>query len=88
MAAKEVALVHEVWAAALEYAEWLDGTPVTFDVPKAQGPVVSGLRIGHRVLVRRTDFDDSHHGAVEIKVKHTTISVPRAPGQMQIVGLP
>jgi hypothetical protein len=46
-----------VYAASLEYREFLEhGTPVTFDVPSEPGPVVSGLRLGDRVLVRRTDF--------------------------------
>ena len=57
--ADEVRLVHEVYAAALEYREFLDdGTPVTFHVPETESPVVSGLRLGDRVLVRRTDFTD------------------------------
>ncbi len=58
--AKEVELLHPVWAAAQEYGEFMErGTPVTFDVPKQQGTVVSGLRLGDRVLVRRTDFGSS-----------------------------
>ena len=43
----------------------MQGFPI-FDVPKAQGPVISG-----------------HPGAVEIKVEHTTIAVPRIPSQIQ-----
>ena len=56
-AAEEIRLLQPVWAAAQEYGEFLEkGIPITFDVPNQPGPVVSGLRLGNRVLVRRTDF--------------------------------
>jgi hypothetical protein len=32
------------------------GQPISFDVPREPRTVVSGLRLGNRVLVRRTDF--------------------------------
>ena len=52
--AREIRLVHDVYARALEYRGFLDrGIPVTFDVPNKAGPVVSGLRLGNHVLVRR-----------------------------------
>ena len=55
--AEEVRLVHEVYADSLEHRGFLErGTPVVFDVPDEPGAVVSGLRMGDRVLVRRTDF--------------------------------
>lgn len=84
---KEVALLHAVWADALQYADWLNrGEPISFDVPRQQHPVISGLRIGNRVLVRRTDFDDDYMMPVVLKVDGRTILVPRAPGRCQIVG--
>jgi len=85
--AVEVRLLHQVWAAALEYRDFLDrGTPVTFHVPPKPGPVVSGLRLGNRVLVRRTEFDDTP-GPVSLKIDGKTLAVPRAPGRCQVLTL-
>ena len=85
--AKEVRVLHPVWAAAQEYGEFLEkGTPITFDMPKKPGPVVSGLRLGNRVLVRRTDFTDAQEPVI-IQVAGRTISVPRDEGQCQILTL-
>ena len=53
----EIRLVHEVYADSQQYAGFLTrGTPITFDVSKKMQDVVSGLRLGDRVLVRRTSF--------------------------------
>ena len=85
---KEVQLLHPVWAAAQEYGEFLDnGEPITFEVPKQPGPVVSGLRLGNRVLVRRSEFSDAPE-PVTLSVAGHTISVPRAEGRCQIIHLP
>jgi len=87
-AEKETALLHAVWAESLQYADWLDkGTPVAFDVPAAPGPVVSGLRLGNRVLLRRTDFGDKHGQPVTLAVGDRKIAVVSAPGRCQIVDL-
>jgi len=84
---KEIELLHPVWAAAQEYGEFLEkGFPITFDVPKRPGPVISGLRLGDRVLVRRTDFTDTA-GPVEIKVGGKVLGVAVAKGQCQILSL-
>lgn len=86
--AKEVELVHEVYRAALEYAPYLDqGEPVNFEVPRQPGPVVSGLRLGGTVLVRRTDFED-HPAPLRLTVDNRTLEVPVAPGRCQILCLP
>jgi len=72
----ETQLVHEVYAAAQEYGEFLEeGTPVTFRVPEKPGAVVSGLVLGKRLLVRRTDFGVSPE-SVEIAVGKQRIAVP------------
>ena len=84
----ETRLLHPVWAAAQEYGEFLDnGKPVTFEVPKSPGPVVSGLRLGRRVLVRRTDFTEARD-PVTLRVGVSTVSVPRNPGKCVILKLP
>ena len=85
---EEVRLLHEVYAAAQEYGEFLDkGIPVTFSVPKSPAPVVSALRLGDRLLVRRTDFG-AIKGPVTIEVAGRKISIPEAPGCCQILSLP
>lgn len=83
----EVPLVHQVYAESLAYKEFLDrGKPITFDVPKEQGPVVSGLRLGERVLIRRTDFDDTTE-PVKTKVGRKTLLIPRRDSECQILTL-
>ncbi len=84
---KETRLVQEVYAASLRYKEFLDhGVPICFDTPKQPGPVVSGLRWGNRVLVRRTDFEPAT-GPVKLTVGGQTLSVPRVSGHCQILQL-
>lgn len=86
-AVDETKLAHPVWAAALQYREFLDhGTPLSFFVPRRQGPVVSGLRLGDRVLVRRTDFDDSTE-PVELTEDGHRLAVPRAEGRCQVLAV-
>ncbi len=85
--AEEIRLVQQVYDASLEYNEWMAfGTPVTFDVPLEQGPVVSGLRLGNRVLVRRTDFGGAGVSA-SISVDCKTVAVPIAAGACQVITL-
>ncbi|MCC6442429.1 MAG: hypothetical protein IT210_03115 [Armatimonadetes bacterium] len=84
---KEVSLLHPVWAAAQEYGEFLEkGTPVTFDVPARPGTVLSALRLGSRLLVRRTDFT-SDTRPVTLKVEGRSVAVPAAPSQCQVLTL-
>ena len=83
--AQELRPLHETWAAALEHRAFLDrGEPVTFAVPRQPGPVVSALRLGSRLLVRRTDFDDTR-GAVELRVGERAVAVTRAEGRCQVL---
>jgi hypothetical protein len=85
--AEEVRLVHEVYAAAQQYGEFLEqGTPIAMDVPKTAGPVVSALRLGDRVLVRRTDFGPSRE-PVTIAVDEKQLSIAPAPGRCRVIGL-
>ena len=84
---KEIQLLHPVWAAAQAYGAFLDkGVPITFDVPSRPGPVVSGLRLGNRALVRRTDFTDDTK-PVTLTVNGRTLEVPAAAGECQILTL-
>ncbi|HEY3299113.1 MAG TPA: hypothetical protein VGK34_10720 [Armatimonadota bacterium] len=85
--AKEVRLLHEVYAESLEYKDFLEkGKPVTFDVPTWQGPVVSAIKLGNKVLVRRTDFDDTA-SPVSLKIGNETISIPRLEGKCRVITL-
>jgi hypothetical protein len=84
---QEARLVQEVYAASLEYREFLErGQPVAFDVPPQPGPVVSALRLGSRVLVRRTDFDGTDTPVV-LRMGDRTLPVPRRHRQCQILTL-
>ncbi len=86
-AAEEVRLLHEVYAAAQQYGDFLDnGKPITFHVPTTEGPVVSALQLDNRLLVRRTDFTD-HTEPISLQIGNQTVSIPRAEGQCQILNL-
>jgi len=75
--AEETRIAHEVYAASLGHSQWLNrGTPITFAVPKQTAPVISGLRIANRVLVRRTDFSRASSKPVEIRVDGKTLIIP------------
>jgi hypothetical protein len=87
-APKEIRLVHQVYAQAQQYGRFLsEGTPISFNVPKKPGTVISGLKLENRVLVRRTDFTEND-SPVEIIVDNVKIKVPAAPGNCQIISLP
>jgi len=85
--AEETRLVHEVYAAAQQYGEFLEkGTPVDFRVPTEPGPVVSGLVLGRRLLVRRTDFDD-RTAPVEIVVGEQKLRIETGPRECRVMSL-
>ena len=80
----EVRLVHEVYSQSFAYREFLDhGEPVTHEVPKLSGPVISGLRLGNRVLIRRTDFD-AHPGSVRVRIGQHEVEVPAGQKGCQV----
>ena len=83
----EVPPLQEVYAESLAHKDFLDsGTPVSFNVPESPGPVVSGLRLGDRVLLRRTDFTDTTD-PVTISIDGKTVNVPPARGKCVVVNL-
>jgi len=84
-AEQEIRLVHQVYAEAQQYGQFLsEGTPVNFSVPKQPGPVISGLELDGRVLIRRTDFGESTE-LVPIAINGRRIEVPPVPGRCQII---
>jgi hypothetical protein len=86
-ALKEIQLVHQVYSQAQQYGEFLsDGKPINFNVPKQPGAVISGLKLGDRVLVRRTDFAGTS-GDVEITIDNKKINVKAAPKTCQIMSI-
>ena len=87
-AEKEIRLVHHVYAQAQQYGGFLSkGIPINFSVPKQPGTVISGLKLGNRVLVRRTDFKENN-SPVEITIDGAKIKMPATPGSCQIISLP
>ena len=85
--AQEIRPLHEVYAASLEYRDFLDhGDPISFDVPSKPGPVVSGLRLEDRLLVRRTDFTETR-SEVTITVVGKEVPIPRMDGVCQVIEL-
>lgn len=78
---KEMRLITEVMDGMLAHREFIGaGEPVMFNVPNEPGTVVSGLRIGDRLLVRRTDFGDSHD-AIRGVVDGRIVEIPRRDGE-------
>jgi hypothetical protein len=74
--APEVKLVHEVYAEAGQYEDFLRrGKPISFLVPDRPTSVVSGLQLGNRVLVRRTEFGDA------TSRKPITLKLPDKPDE-------
>jgi hypothetical protein len=85
--ADEVRLVHQVYAESLHYAGFLSrGTPITFDVPNEADSVVSGMRLGNRVLVRRTNFSDDQQPTLFNIGTNDQITVPKVDG-LQVVSV-
>ncbi len=86
-AAKEIQLVHQVYAQAQQYGQFLSkGMPINFNVPKQPGTVISGLKLGNRVLIRRTDFKKDDF-PVEITIDGAKIKVPATPGRCRTISL-
>jgi hypothetical protein len=85
--AAEVRLLHSVWAEAQQYGEFVDkGTPICFDVPSAPATVVSGLLLGDRLLVRRTDFVQNQE-AVTVAVRGRKVTVEPSTGHCAVLRL-
>ena len=83
--ATEIKLVHEVYRESLEYNGFIQrGMPVQFSVPSKPGPVVSGLRLGNRVLARRTDFGQKKEDEIVTLADGDKVSVASKMG-MQIL---
>jgi hypothetical protein len=79
----EIRLLQPVYAESLRFGEILSkGEPLTFDVPRKPGPVVSAVRLGDRLLVRRTDFGDDDR-PVTLRVGDQTVFVPSRRYQWQ-----
>ena len=86
-AAKEIRLVHQVYSQAQQYGDFLSaGIPINFNVPKQPATVISGLKLGDHVLVRRTDFAGTS-GDVEIAIDNKKINVKAVPKSCQIISI-
>jgi len=86
--ATEIRLIQQVYAASLEYKDFLDeGLPVSFEVPSRPASVVSGLRLGDRLLVRRTDFGDMKEDVAVELAGGRTVEIRQSEGRCQIINL-
>lgn len=84
----EVKPLQQVYAEALTYRDFLEsGEPLTYELPQRPGPVVSGLRLGDRLLVRRTDFSETAE-PVTVPLGSAAVEIPRNEGACQILPLP
>ncbi|MCA9217827.1 MAG: hypothetical protein KDB27_32380 [Planctomycetales bacterium] len=64
---EEIRLVHQVYAESLQFNSFIKrGIPISFDVPRQASSVVSGLRLGNRVLIRRSDFADAAAAPISV----------------------
>ena len=78
---QEIRLITEVMDGMLAHREFIaEGEPVMFNVPNEPGTVVSGLRLGDRLLVRRTDFSDNQE-AIRGVVGNRIVEIPRRDGE-------
>ncbi|MEW6358826.1 MAG: hypothetical protein AB1696_21010 [Planctomycetota bacterium] len=84
---RELVPVHSTYASALEYKDLLSkGEPLIFDVPEKEGPVLSAIHLGDRLLVRRTDFGkppSTEDAFIEVGGKK--VSVPAAMSGKTVV---
>jgi hypothetical protein len=84
---KEIALLHQTWAAAQQFGQFLEhGTPICFDVPSQPSTIISGLQLNNKVLIRRTDFTENTQ-PVKVAVGTSTITIPPTPGRCLIIDL-
>lgn len=85
---RETRPVWEVYNASLQYADFLhNGTPLWFDVPDQPGAVVSAIRLGSKLLVRRSDFGPGPHATITRNVDGQRIAIPSAPGRCIVIEL-
>lgn len=83
----EIRALHSVYAESLRFREFLvQGEPVSFEVPPNPGPIVSGLRLGDRVLTRRTEFGSDRQARVLSLKDGGTITVVSSRG-LQILAV-
>ena len=81
----EIRPLHKVYSQSLEYNDFITkGTPVTFDVPNNADVVISGLELGSKILVRRTDFGDSKR-TVHFAFDGKEFEIPYADGKFFIL---
>lgn len=80
----EAQLVYDVYRDSHRYREFLrEGSPVSFEVPPSQGPVVSALRRGDELLVLRSDFDE-RDDVVVLEVDGAEVRVPKLDGENRV----
>ena len=88
VAVHEAVVAQQVYAQSLAYNDFLlGGQPVTYAVPREPSTVISALRLGNRLLARRTDFGGNTQPQ-PLVVDGRPIDVPAVPGACQLLELP
>ena len=78
--ADEIMPVHAVYRDSVRYVDFLEhGEPVCFDVPREASAVISAIRLGDRLLVRRTDFRENPE-PVELSLSSGKLAIPPING--------
>lgn len=86
--ADEVSLVHEVYAESLKYSGFLNrGKPVSFHVPSKPTDVVSGVRLGSKVLARRTGFAEGSQQPIRLDLGNGAGVQVRAVEGLQVLSV-
>lgn len=87
-AVDEVAAIAPVLDEALRWREFLEeGEPVLFEVPRRPTKVVSALRLGDRLLVRRTDFEERPFPVTRV-IDGMRVTIPHRPGEFFVMDMP
>ncbi len=82
---KEMELLQDVYDRSLEYNHWFEhGRPVIFEVPKEEGTVISAIKLGNELLVRRTDFKENKMDIV-FMFDDQEVLIPAKQGSCQIL---
>lgn len=77
----ETKWLHQVYRESMAYSEFLsEGEPVSFEVPEEPNSVISGMRLGDQVLVKRSDFGSNPLSVSMALSEEERIRVPAGNG--------
>lgn len=83
--AEEIRAAYEVYIESLKYNDFiLNGKLIFWDVPEKPETVISGIRLKNKLLIMRTDFDESKEIRIKINNKILTVSPVSIPTILNI----